>query len=98
MAIICNSYANSADFTWNKETRTFVAEASDLDHAGPSRVYDDACDEGFFMVSEVTGNKVLMILSEVEKDREGDIMGWRFQAYDKFGQKRLDFGALIIND
>ena len=57
----------------------FVAELSDL---RPYRVlgplYDDACDQGFQLVSQWSGNVVPMTLSE-QKDHEGDISVWIFK-------------------
>ena len=54
--------------------RRFVAEASDL---GPDfrlgRVFDDACDEGFTLVSHRTGKDVVFAHHEDKVDLDGDL-------------------------
>jgi hypothetical protein len=85
MAVI-GKEINSKAFTYAKEQDSFVAEASDFgpcdDTTVPApfdRLYDDACDCGFVMVSERTGKKVVFALDETARDDEGEIKGWRFK-------------------
>jgi len=79
MSIICSKYHSTRNFSY--KDKCFVAEASDLGsittpHDG--RVYDDACDVGFILVSEVTGDSVLFVQDGV--DMNGDeIAGWRYK-------------------
>lgn len=40
------------------------------------RVYPDACDEGFGLVSHRTGHTMYFAVDRVERDREGDIVAW----------------------
>lgn len=47
-----------------------------------SRIYDDACDMGFYIESHRTGQRVLFTLTKVQKDREGEIMFWEFKSRD----------------
>ena len=60
----------------------FSAFASDLNGLGkPSRVYDDACDVGFWLQSAVTGKKILMVEAGAEYDAEGDLECVLYSAY-----------------
>lgn len=63
----------------------FTAEASDLKNLSGGgfrlgRVYDDACDVGFTMVSHHTGKEVVFRLEHREMDREGDLLWWDFSS------------------
>lgn len=59
---------------------TFTADASDL---GPAfalgRIWDDACDEGFSIVSEKTQRVAVFALYDHDEDAEGDVCGWWFK-------------------
>lgn len=70
-----NAY-RSAQFTYNRETKTFVAEMSDLDQGGRrepfSRVYDDACDEGLTLISDRTGEEVVFVYVDREYMGQGE--------------------------
>lgn len=104
MTIICSKYQSTRNLNWQPSTRCFVAEASDLGlGAHDGRVYDDACDVGFILVSHKTGDAILFVQDGV--DMNGDeIAGWRYKAYMEAGAPgkwvptTKDFTALIIND
>ena len=68
-------------FSYDKETRTFVAEASTIQRGnkimGP--LYDDACDEGFTLVSHKTGAEVMYYYVDTVRDAEGEIIKWTFR-------------------
>ncbi len=61
-----------------------VAEASCI---GPvftrwfSRVWDDSCDLGFWMVSARTGQRVLFVLASEERNEVGELVAWKFESY-----------------
>lgn len=68
-------------FTYNAVTNTFTAEASDLgSNFRLGRVYDDACDMGFTLMSARTGKEVVFYLSHTERDREGELLYDEFRA------------------
>lgn len=73
---------SSNKFQWHKDTVVFSAEASELGNRFFSRLYDDAIDEGFMMISERTGKRKLFSLTEIHKDVEGDIQYWEFTEVD----------------
>lgn len=68
-------------FNYHKDDETFSQEISTLQGNGfdPfSQVYEDACDEGFTMVSEQTGRKVTFYLDDVGRDGEREITRWSY--------------------
>ena len=86
-------------FRYEKSTRTFRAEASDLQglrYLG--WVWDDSCDAGFVMVSEKTGTAVPFVLFHTETN-EGDILYWDFISYRPgLDEVRARIFARIFND
>jgi hypothetical protein len=75
---------------------TFVAEASDLGRdLRLGRVYDDAYDEGFTIISKQTGKGAVFALHNHEEDGEGDIVSWIFKCVTP-GLTHLK--AVIYND
>ena len=70
----------SVHFNYDTKTKTFSEEISTLtggNYSIPwSRLYQDACDVGIFLVSERTGKVVRYYLAETKQDREGDIQYW----------------------
>jgi hypothetical protein len=42
-------------------------------------IYDDACDVGFAVKSEITSKVVTYYMSNVMKDAEGEILGWEYR-------------------
>jgi hypothetical protein len=55
----------------------FTAEDSELPRA--SRLYDDACDTGYTLVSHKTGSRRIVSLAHTEKDRDGDVSYWDYK-------------------
>jgi hypothetical protein len=81
------------------KNNTFVVEDSTLRAPwnGPSgRVYNDACDVGFTLVNQKTGGEIVMAQDGTDKDREGEVLGWRFTCV--YPKKFKHLKALIIND
>lgn len=117
MTIICNAYISTRDLSYHADLKCFTVEESTLRGGRQNKrylsaVYDDACDEGFVLVSHKTGDSVVCALHEVEMDRSGeDIAGWRYKVVALQGKrpgqwKQLykeapapyNFTVLIIND
>lgn len=82
------------------ETKSFTCEASDL-HYPPSQVWDDACDEGYTIISSRTGNQSVWAHYNNEYDPEGDLTGSNFtptpETMRKFPQLR-DYRLTVFND
>jgi hypothetical protein len=75
--------------------RLFVADASDLMDLPMSRVYDDACDEGYTLVSAKTGKEVVVVVEKIEK-HDGDLIFWELVPVDS--KYRGKFAVRIYND
>jgi len=65
---------DSSIFIYDVKTKTFVGEMSELGKFG--RVYDDACDLGFTMVSAKTGKEVTFVVNGTLREH-GETVGWR---------------------
>jgi hypothetical protein len=63
-------------FSWSGKVLT--AEASDLGNRHLQPLYDDACDVGFAVKSEHTGEVVTYAMGEVKKDAEGELISWEY--------------------
>jgi hypothetical protein len=89
---------SSARFTWVPETRTFIAEMSDL--GSFDRVYDDACDEGLTLVSaNRPGEQIVFAVTRVERDADGDLMYWDLiPAQPQPAARGCTFGVRVFND
>jgi len=86
---------STKQFTYDPETKTFIAEMSDLPSSPFKRVYDDACDVGFELESHKTGKRILFTLAAENKLDEGDIASWLFLSTSK---DKLGFAVEIFND
>lgn len=77
--------------------KTFIAECSDFGPRGIQfgRVYDDACDYGFTIVSKETGHFAEFAFNGYEHDAEGEIQALIFTCVTP-GLKYLR--AKIFND
>lgn len=74
MAVICSRRHSTNQFTWTSETKSFSAFLSDFKPYQEvfGRVYDDACDEGFVLVSHKTGKEMTFGVYHQEYD-DGDL-------------------------
>ena len=86
-------------FSYDKKSRTFTTEASDLPRTfnPESQVYDDACDYGFTLISEKTGNEALFVFDKEDRDNEGELAGTWFQYFGRDNSLK-GIKVLIIND
>ena len=71
------------DFFYSKEQKLFTADMSTLDQGRTrlvfQRVFQDAIDVGFIMISHHTGMEVTFVVNKVDggdEDHDGEIMGW----------------------
>lgn len=69
----------SSQFQYNKDTRCFSAFASDLPSPFMGRLYPDACDLGFEMVSVKTRASAKFFLAKEDKDPDLGVFSWTFQ-------------------
>ena len=103
MSNIIASEVTADYFNWNAEDNIFSQEISVLEDCcqpfGP--IWDDACDEGFKMVSvKNPENYVLYVLADTEYHHQ-ELCGWWFTVVPDENTQRmgmLDTKVLIVND
>jgi hypothetical protein len=74
---------STALLTYTKTDNVMAAEASDLPE--PGRVWDDAVDVGYTVVSHHTGHAVVYAGHQV-CDRDGDIVYWDYLPASRFDE------------
>jgi hypothetical protein len=89
-------------FTYSAKDKTLVSEASDLDNRHLERLYDDACDVGFAVKSEKTGNVVTFVLSDVKLFPDDDgVCSWEYVVAPESIKQYphyAGFKAVVFND
>ena len=85
-------------FHYDKKNKIFSTEHSDLPKFFNfySQIYNDACDSGFILVSEKTGNEALFVFDREDK-QEDELMGTWFK-YCGNCNSLNGTRILIIND
>lgn len=90
----------SSEFTWNAATRAFVTDASDYGHQARlfARLYADACDVGFVLVSARTGEEAPFYLDEsaTERDGDGDVQSWTFRPIDAAVRRNPGLRGVVV--
>lgn len=83
-------------FMYSPSDNTFVACASDLRGFRLGRIYDDACDVGFTLISQRTGREIVFALAHEERDRDGDL---RWEDFRPVNRNEWGAGTVrIYND
>lgn len=97
MTILRPTRLSTEQFHFNPMDTKFIAEVSDF---GPGfqfgQVYDDACDEGFTLVSKRTGKECVFAVEKTLTDNEGELHGWEFKCV--FPREFKHFTAIVFND
>jgi hypothetical protein len=79
MAVIGDVF-HTNQFTYDKENFTFYGNVSELQGKNPfSRLYDDAGDVGFQLLSGKTHKMLPFYHSNMIRDDDGDVMFWEFR-------------------
>lgn len=91
---------STSRLTWCPRDREFVTDASLLDHQGlrPSRVYDDACDVGYTLVSHRTGKELVVAHDDTVKNREGEVVAWVYRPVRRSGGLDASISLHVLND
>ena len=101
---IIGSKVSSRHFDFNGATNEFVAEISMLEHGGVrvlDRLYADAADTGFVMVSVKTGKEVEFVLKETARDADHDVRYWEFQPTHQaqfYNPELRGVRVIVLND
>lgn len=87
---------HSDQFSWDANKKQLYADASDIGITagmtfGP--IFNDACDQGLFVMSRRSGRIAVFALVREIKDREGEVTGWEFEA-TRPHQSMFRFGML----
>ncbi len=79
-----SAYISTRDLHFQSIGRSFFQEVSCLPEKRIPlmRVYDDACDKGFILVSHSTGMEIPMVLTKTYIV-EGDVISWTFRPIAK---------------
>ena len=86
----------SSQFFYDKPKGRFIIEMSCLRNPDLfRRMYDDAADIGFTMISARTGTKVRYYLARRDTDKDGSTAAWVFEPADKAG---MDTSVVVFND
>lgn len=93
--MLLNPYPRcSSNFTFAKDSNKFIGIASDFGFR-LGRIYDDACDEGFTIVSKRTGKSAVFALTERKYNDDNDLCSWEFVCVTP-GLSHLK--AVVFND
>lgn len=76
--MVIGSIFNSSQFSYDKEQKMFMADISEVPSA-LRQLWNDSMDLGFGIRSERTGSVVFYTLSNIERDRDGDVLTWLFE-------------------
>lgn len=94
--MIIGKEISTKQFDWIPELDEFMAEASGLRGMHfLGRLYDDATDQGFVLVSHKSGARIPVYLANVETDKEGEVVGWEFKPTDS---RITNWHVFITND
>ena len=85
--------------TWSKDDRSFCCFESD-NIIKPSRIYDDACDFGFFVKSHKTGKKILFVGGAPKYNSDSEIVSFEFSAHclHENPEYLFDLKVVVYND
>ena len=101
---IANIPYNSDRFTYNTSDKTFTIDSSDMSGNHFQQLWNDACDEGFAMISNITGNTVTFYLSDIIYNGFGDdteLTHWIYKPIDTDVRKYPQLAGvkvIIFND
>ena len=92
--ILNPSPISSVHLNYDREKKKFYGELSLL-RKGLGRVYDDACDAGFTIVSKKTGKSAVFAIHREKRDKDNDLLYIEFVCVTP-GLK--DLTATLYND
>ncbi len=98
MTVICDVSYSTKDFHWDRVTRTLTAEISLLGRKPFGRIWDDALDLGFSIISHHTGRQVTFVVNEIDLTPDHDIAGWWLKPVRVGANDVQDIRVLVIND
>jgi hypothetical protein len=98
-SMIIGSKISSKHFTYDKEANAMISDISSLGRGVAfSRLYDDACDEGFVMVSTKTWQGIAFYLDDEIRNIDGDVECWVFKPIKYQEHLVTGMAVIIFND
>lgn len=98
MAVICN-VRHSSDKFWKKGLE-YTVEASELTEGGKTpmfgRIYDDAMDSGFLVVSTRTGKEAAFYIDRTQRDGEREVQCWILKPTPETARKIPEAANIVI--
>lgn len=88
-------------FTFEKNSNSFIAEESDFGKSKYfGKIYDDACDEGFWLTSHKTGAEKAFALHRTHRNNDGELTHYEYREIDqRTGRIKADaLKVIIFND
>lgn len=84
-------------FTWSRKNKTATAFISDFgrDVRVWGKLFSDACDEGFQIISPKSNKSVAFYLHDTEEN-DGEIKCWNF--YSIYNRDMAGWRVVIFND
>lgn len=88
---------NALGMSYHAPSRSLTIEESTLraNRKAPGQVYNDACDEGFTLISHRTGNEVIVAMHEIKRDHDGDVQAW---IYKSVWPRDANITLMVFND
>lgn len=89
---------HTSRLNYNARERVFSEEESTI--GAPGRVYDDACDLGYTLVSARTGREVVFAQTFTSRDIGGDVAFWVYEPepYQKRLGELAGVRLIVFND
>lgn len=82
---------SSKKFSYDSDTNSFTAWASELDVGMTKpmfgRIFPDACDEGLYIVSAITGDEAGFAVYRASRNIDDDITSWLLTPTDETKRK-----------
>lgn len=97
MAVLISApHHSTQNFTYNKDTSTFLIEESDFGRQRYfGQIYSDAADEGFWLTSHKTGVEKPFAL-HLTHTRDGEITHWEYREINPRSGRQVDTGLSVI--
>lgn len=91
----------SSQFSYDRDTNTFTAWVAELGSYAFKRLYEDACDEGFEIVSCKSGSVSTFYVETEHRDDDNDVTHWTLKPTTETLRKHpllKDTKVIVFND
>ena len=92
---------STAKFDVSKESKSMIAEISELGGNVFGQIYADACDEGVHLFNNNTGRTTSWVVSGINRNNDNDLLYWKLvptkTSLDRFPELK-GWTLTIFND